>query len=169
MTKRNTNLYLHVGDMTLLILRSGHVVYVSTESVPKIRDYTWCIEGTGYVMSATKGKAVKLHRIITDAPRGKFVDHRDGDPLNNTLDNLRICSKKQNEYNSKTRADNSSGYRGVCLINKNGKYRAYITKDGKQTSLGVFSDKHAAAKAYNSAAEKLFGEFARLNKISEVS
>lgn len=161
----NNNSYI-IGDVeSILILKNNEKVKISTESLEKIWPYTWCIEGTGYVMSRTSGKAVKLHRLITNADKGKFVDHIDGDVRNNTILNLRICRKQQNEFNTKIRRDNSSGFKGVSYIEKLNKYRAYINYCGKQINLGLHEDKIRAAKAYNNKAIELFGEFARLNDV----
>lgn len=163
----NSNIYVIGNVESLLILKNNQKVRVLTESLEKIRSYTWCIEGTGYVMSKTFGKAVKLHRVITGAGKGEFVDHRDGDVKNNTLDNLRICTKQQNEFNTKIRADNTTGFKGVSFNKKRNKYRSYIVYCGKQISLGEYQYKVDAAKVYNKKALELFGEFARLNDLTK--
>ena len=77
------------GEYTAIYLKNGLFTVISTESLELVIPYTWCMEGTGYVMSRTGGKAVKLHRIITEAQKGDYVDHIDRNPLNNTLGNLR--------------------------------------------------------------------------------
>lgn len=163
--KRNTNKYVVLGDETLLILKNGYISRVSTVSLPLIKEYTWCREGTGYFMTRTSGKALKLHRVILEANGSGFVDHIDGDICNNTLGNLRLCSKQQNEFNTKMRSDNKTGYRGVCFHFRSQKYRATITYCGKQIHLGLFENPVEAAKVYNKNAIRLFGEFARLNKV----
>jgi len=162
----NKNRYIFGDIETILILKNSQKVRVSTELIEKIWPYTWCIEGTGYVMSRTSGVAIKLHRLITGACSGEFVDHVDGDIKNNTISNLRICTKQQNEFNTKIRVDNSSGFKGVCYIEKLNKYRAYINYCGKQINLGLYLDKTQAAKAYNGKACELFGEYAKLNFVS---
>lgn len=48
-------------------------------------------------------------------------------------------------------------------MGKGGRYRAQIYLDYKQIWLGEFSSKEAAARAYDEAAIKFHGEFARLN------
>jgi hypothetical protein len=161
--RNNTNEYLDFGKETVLVLKSGVAALVSALSVPLIEKYTWCQEGTGYIMSRTTSRAVKLHRLITGAHEGEYVDHIDGDPLNNTIENLRICTKQQNEFNQKRRIDNTSGYRGVCSYGKDGKYRAYINVSGKYIHIGVFDSSEEAAKAYDCKAAELYGEFARFN------
>lgn len=69
--------------------------------------------------------------------------------------------------NGRLRIDNTSGFRGVYLNKNRKKFVAQISLKGKATSLGLFKTKELAAKAYNEAAKKYFGEFARLNVVSE--
>lgn len=161
----NRNEYLVGNNVTIIRMKGGKECRVSTVTFEQLWPYTWCVEGTGYAMSRTSGQAVKMHRLIMSAKIGEFVDHIDGDPLNNTLENLRICRKQQNEFNQKVRADSSTGYKGVSFLKSTGKYRAYINKNRIRYELGVFHTKEEAALAYNRKAAELFGEFARLNEI----
>lgn len=162
---RNKNEYIFHENEVIVLMKGGKQCRISKGSFEKIWPYTWCAEGTGYAMSRTSGKAVKMHRIILGAKKGQFVDHVDGDGFNNSLENLRLCRKQQNEFNSKIRADNSTGYKGVSFIKKSGRYRAYINKNGIRYELGTYETKVEAAQAYNEKALELFGEFARLNEI----
>ena len=59
----------------------------------------------------------------------------------------------------------SSKYRGVCMHSASGLFRANITVGRKTMHLGYFKDEQEADKAYNAAAIKYHGEFAKLNKI----
>lgn len=161
---RNTNQYIPVGDSVVILLRNGKQILIDSDSVELVSPYTWCVTGTGYAMSRTKGSATLMHRLLARAVSGEYVDHINGDPLDNRRTNLRVCQKQQNEFNTKIRSDNKSGYRGVCAARR-GKFRAYIVKDGKQHCLGEFRDPTEAAKAYNQKALELFGEFARLNPV----
>lgn len=161
---RNTNIYTVSGGDLLITTKSGKQIIVDTDAIELLREFTWCVGGTGYAMSRTKGSAVLMHRLLTGAKSGEYVDHINGNTLDNRKSNLRICRKQQNEFNTKRRSDNRSGFRGVCAARR-GKFRAYINKDGKQYHLGEFSDPVEAAKAYNAKAVEFFGEFARLNPI----
>ena len=167
MTKRNRNQYAVVGDVATLTTNSGQVILVDADDVDRLRDYTWCISGNGYAMSRTFGPAVILHRLVMDADPGMYVDHINGNILDNRKQNLRVCRKQENEFNQKLRADNVSGYRGVCRDKRRGGFRAYINKDGRQYHLGRFNDPRDAAEAYNRKAIELFGEFARLNDLRD--
>ena len=106
-----------------------------------------------------------LHRLILDAKKGQYVDHINGNPLDNRRKNLRICTNQQNLTNAGPQKNNKSGYRGVYWAKSNRKWCAQITHKGNRISLGYFTNKKSAAKAYNKAALDLRGEYAKLNKI----
>lgn len=106
-----------------------------------------------------------LHRLLLGIKAGEYVDHRNGNPLDNRRCNLRKATPAQNTYN--TRPHGQVKYKGVRHIIVNGentgRFRAGITIDGKGVHLGSFSTEIEAAIAYDEAARKLHGEFARLN------
>jgi hypothetical protein len=106
-----------------------------------------------------------MSRFILSAPDGKLVDHIDGNPLNNQNENLRLCTNAENCRNTKIYKNNTSGYKGVQSIGKQGKWFAIINCNRKQKYIGTFETKEEAAMAYNEYAKKLHGEFARLNVI----
>lgn len=105
-----------------------------------------------------KQGTIKMDAVLMGA---KDVDHADGNGLNNQRDNLRCASRSQQAANRKLRTDNTSGFRGVRWAK--GRWRAVIGFETKIFHLGYFSDPVAAAHAYDRAAKKYFGEFARLN------
>ena len=164
--RKPRNQYQVGADHATLITHSGAEVLVDNDAVDLLRAYTWCVSGNGSVMSRTKGPATILHRLLLNAQPGDFVDHINGNPLDNRKSNLRVCSKQQNEFNTKVRKDNTSGYRGVCRT-RAGRFRAYINRDGKQYNLGVYATPEEAAVAYNLKAAELFGAYARPNLIPQ--
>jgi hypothetical protein len=108
--------------------------------------------------------ALLMHRILIDAPRGSEVDHWNGNGLDNRRSNLRLSTKSTNQQNSaKQRRVCRSRFKGVCWSKSAKKWVAYIKLDGRQQHLGCFAEELEAAHAYDSAARRLFGEFARLN------
>lgn len=94
---------------------------------------------------------------------GKDIDHKDGNGLNNQISNLRLCNKTQNGGNRKISINNTSGYKGVSKKRNAKKWESSIKYNQKSIYLGLFSNKIDAAKAYDIAAVKYFGEFAKLN------
>lgn len=102
-----------------------------------------------------------LHRLVTNVDSTKVVDHKNNNQLDNRLDNLRICTQAENSKNQRLRKNSRSGYKGVSE-HTNG-FRARIKVNYKQIELGIYKTAVEAAKAYDIAAKKLHGEFARIN------
>lgn len=104
-----------------------------------------------------------LHRLLLNAKKGQVVDHINGDTLDNRLCNLRICTNQENIRNSKIPKNNTTGYKGICYVPRNSKKPWSARVFNKH--LGYFKTKEAAALAYNIAAKKVYGKFARLNVV----
>jgi hypothetical protein len=107
----------------------------------------------------SKLKAQNYHRCLSD---GYVIDHINGDGLDNRRANLRLATVAQNAWNSKKR-NPRSGYKGIWFAGDKGLWRAAIVCHGRRIHLGYFKDKIAAAKAYDAAARKYYGEFAKPN------
>lgn len=97
---------------------------------------------------------VLMHQFITGWP---YVDHINGDGLDNRRANLRQASHAQNMANTPLKINNQSGFKGVSRHRE--RWRAQC---GPQY-LGLFSSPESAASAYDAAALAMYGEFARLN------
>lgn len=133
----------------------------------RTRGYNWRLCKEGYVIALT-GPSTKrirhaLHRIVMDAPDGLVVDHINHDKLDCRRGNLRLCSRLQNSYNRRHRADGASRFKGVSWNKDRRKWFASIGAERKNVYLGLFSDELSAARAYDEAALVLHGAFACLN------
>lgn len=109
---------------------------------------------------AVSGRNIYMHRLIVRPAHGEEVHHRNNDGLDNRRDNLVICSRSLNMA-ATVRDAGVSRLRGVHRARD--RWRARITVDYKFIDLGTFDDPMDAAKAYDAAARKHFGEFAVLN------
>lgn len=123
--------------------------------------YRWYLSNDGYVKRSCKAQETRMHRVIMSAPEDKFVDHINGNTLDNRRENLRLCTNQQNQWNSAPIENTSSQYKGVTK--RNNAYDAYININNYKKYLGRFSSEIAAANFYNHNARRLYGEFARLN------
>jgi hypothetical protein len=116
---------------------------------------------SGRVTVSIKGyKLLRAHRIIwkmVHDQEPEEIDHRDGDPGNNRLANLRAATRLQNLRNRRTRPG-ASGYRGVARRGR--RWRARIIVGRRDVHLGTFDDPAEAHRAYRRAARILFGDFA---------
>jgi hypothetical protein len=98
-------------------------------------------------------------------PKDMDTDHINGDGLDNRRDNLRVCNCAQNQRNRGKQNNNQSGLKGVSWHKKGKKWITQLKLNKKNIYLGLFKNKERAAVAYNEAATKYHGEFARLNEI----
>lgn len=107
---------------------------------------------------------ILLHRLVLNAPPGVMVDHINGDGLDCRRSNLRFCTRSQNGQNSRgRRVSSASGFKGVSWHKQVKRWRAEIQAEGHCKHLGCFDEPKDAARAYDRAALKYFGDFARLN------
>jgi hypothetical protein len=104
-----------------------------------------------------------MHNAIAKPPAGRKWDHIDGDGLNNQKRNLRPATDAQNQANSRKRVDNKSGFKGVSWHRQHQKWYCSLQHSKKQHFIGLFIDPADAARAYDQAALRLKGAFARLN------
>jgi len=111
--------------------------------------------------------SLRVHRVCWFLYYGKwpscFIDHIDGDRINNKLDNLREASFTENAQNSKKAINNNSGFRGVSWCKERGKWSARIRTNGKYKYLGRFDCPTVAALAYDKASLKYHGDFGKRN------
>ena len=128
--------------------------------------------GKGYaqrnVRKPNGGKSTEsLHTFVTG---WAYVDHRDGDGLNNQRSNLRQSDAQTNAANRLRRRDNSSGFKGVFPNRAGGQpWKAEIGAGSSKHYLGVFSSAEDAARAYDAAALEFHGDFAALNFPKEIA
>lgn len=142
-------------------LKNGTSFLFDKENLDLVKSHTWSI-ARGYVRTVIKGKTVYFHRLVLGAD-DEEVDHINMDRLDNRKANLRLATHAENQRNRCMHRDNKSGFKGVCLDSRSGKYFAYINADKKRTYLGYFVSKEEASKAYDNAALKLHKDFARTN------
>lgn len=107
-------------------------------------------------------KTFLIHRLIAlhfkPNPENKpTVDHKDGNRLNNNIDNLRWATRSQQSMNKNIQSNNTSGFVGVHK--RRDKWRAQIKINGKQKHLGLFDTPEEASAVREAEARKLFGEF----------
>jgi hypothetical protein len=122
-------------------------------------------DGSGYLLINIDGRCYGAHRLAWlymtgDLPKDT-IDHRDLNKLNNRWHNLREATRSQQKANSRKRSDSSSPFKGVSWRPRQRKWQANVTRDGTRHHLGYFRTAEEASAAYEAAATRLFGQFAR--------
>lgn len=119
----------------------------------------------GYRQITLDYQTMLTQRAIWAVYHGKWpdgiIDHRDGNPLNNRIKNLRPATPVESSINRKTQSNNTSGFKGVYFHKQNQRWQARITIGRKTRSLGLFDTPEEASAAYQSASITVHGDFAR--------
>jgi hypothetical protein len=176
-------------------LTKGYVAKVDDEDYDWLSDYSWhtlergneakrrrlreyAVARTAIKIDLGDGRSayqhVSMHRLIMDASPKEYVDHINGDPLDNRKENLRIVTNQQNSWNARGAKSmngkpTSSRFKGVfkkICKTPYGDYEYFVSKikaNGKEITVYHGKDEVAAACHYDYAAQNYFGEYARLN------
>ena len=115
-----------------------------------------CLDSHGYRVAKIDGKTVKQHRYIWEKtngpiPAGMQIDHINGEPDDNRMENLRLVTRQENMQNAKLSVNNKSGVTGVRWYDKRGKWRSQMQAGGEKIHLGYFDDWFEAVCARLSA------------------
>lgn len=152
-------------------LSQGKVALVDDEDYALVAPWKWsyfyhprCHTGYAYRMGSGN-KGVFMHRLILGAISGQDVDHRNHDGTDNRRDNLRLCTRSENNANARPRTGHTSVYKGVSLFRDHVRWRAQAQAYGVNYHLGLFGTEQEAARAYNAFATEHWGIFARLNDV----
>jgi len=167
-------------DTRLIPLTQSQFATVSPEDYEWLSQWKWTahrarrLYGPAWyairMSPSPKRKMLYLHREIAKRaflPQSKQYDHKDRNGLNNTRQNIRPCTANQNGANTTKSPGKSSRFIGVFWFKAKQKWAVRIrTKEGRKF-IGYFDNEVIAARAYNEAAARYHGEFARLNEFTE--
>jgi hypothetical protein len=143
-------------------LTQGQVAIVDDWWFDELNQYKWqatwnphtksyyAVRQSGKILG--KNTTIRMHAVVARTPKGAKTDHANHNTLDNRFDNLRICTNFENQHNRGKRADNTSGYKGVCKADKKWQATIWVNRKPQQ-----------AARIYDDAAKRLHGEFAFSN------
>lgn len=171
--------FLYDGETGWLIWKIRPCSHFKTESGRKIFNSNNSGKRVGYEQRLANGESAQIfvgmvvngkkrffsaHALIyrmhdMKVPDGMEIDHKDRNPFNNRMDNLRLSTKSQNMQNRRGWSKKKSGLpKGVCMCH--GKFVARINVNGRQIRLGTFNCQENAKSAYDAAVQNYHGEFA---------
>ena len=141
-----------------------HVALVDEEDEIRVRQFTWhALWQRGELYACANVKSIQrheflwMHRFVVNAPIGTRVYHRGWNKLDNRRENLLVGTRPPRPPRplqlpqvgvSMLLANNTSGYRGVCLHRASGKWKAALMVGGKLKYLGLFETPELASAAY---------------------
>lgn len=149
-----------------LLTACGKEIIVLPQHIERLAKFKWYFSGRRITRQEYFGSLQIKYPIANEVLQIDskiLVDHKDRNPFNNLDDNLRIATQQQNGANKLKKPGCASIYKGVTWNKAREKWRACITFNRKCIHLGYFTNEIEAAKAYNEATAKYFGEFAVLN------
>lgn len=153
------------AEMTKVIRAAkGQQILVDDEDYEYLSRFKWSVNHSGYAVGMKRGH-MRMHRWIIKARDDQQVDHINMNTLDNRRCNLRFCTNSQNRANEHLRANNKSGFRGVCWKKHAKKFMARIGIAGKEIYLGYYPTAEEAARVYDAKAKELYGQFARTNSM----
>jgi hypothetical protein len=156
--------------MKTINLTQNKVAKISDEDFERVSFYKWnAAKSSGGKFYAVRKEwmydlkdslHVSLARFILQAPDNLFVDHINGDTLDNQRENLRLCTRAENARNRRLAKNNTSGCTGVVLANNKTSWKASVYINGKMKHLGTFKTKEEAVSARKRAEKEVYGNFA---------
>ena len=163
------------GEAYLFVDSPAHGKFhsrIDVEDAEKVAEHIWTVQmaSNNRVYFRTRSPkpdgtqgVLGIHRFIMNAPDDLMVDHiNPSDTLDNRRSNLRLATRQQNAWNSRSQSGGSK-YKGVHWCKRENKWVARIMINGKKKLVGYFYSETEAAHAYDAAALEHFGEFALLN------
>lgn len=138
--------------MCKIELTKGCYALIDCEDLPLLNKNSWCVSSNGYAKRGTKSKGKTtihyMHRVVTRAKKGEYVDHINGNRLDNRKSNLRVCDQSVNGLNrTSLNSNNTTGFAGVWFDKRRNKYSAEVMVNRKKRHIGRYFTPEEASEA----------------------
>ena len=146
---------------SLFEYKNGNLIWKVKNTKGKVAG---ALRPTGYVSIEINSKPIMAHCLVWIMHNGSFdgyIDHIDGNRSNNKIENLRVVTWTQNQWNRKISNNNKIGIKGVRIRKDSNKYEARITVNKKRIVLGSYKDLELAELVMIMAREKYHGVYAK--------
>lgn len=157
--------------MAVIFTRKGEQILVDDADYATLARHKWHVNVHGYAarnITLPDGQRTVslMHREILGLAHGSptVVDHANHNSIDNRRNNIRACTRQQNQMNRGKASHNTSGFKGVTKHKQCGKWAAQMNLKGKHIHLGLFDTAEEAHAAYCKAADEHHGEFANYGK-----
>ena len=155
----------------LIPLTQGKFSKVDPEDYESLMKHKWSARKSPHtyyairsIQKRNKQISELIHRVVTNAPKGMFVDHINRDGLDNRKANLRLVTARQNIWNSERgKYMGKSRFKGLTWVPSTKKWQVVLHVNNKRISFGYYKNEAEAARVSNKAAKKYQGQFAVLN------
>lgn len=117
---------------------------------------SWCLRN-GYAVSNINNRLTLMHHLVFFLAHGRRlkgteeIDHIDRNPLNNTIENIRLATSQLNKLNRGSNRNNTCGYKGVSFLKHRNVWQARLWINYKPLFLGSYRTKEEAAVVINDA------------------
>lgn len=148
----------------LFTYSDGKLYYKKPRRKIKVGNLAGNLDRYGYLRTCIDGKDYRVHRLIWLYLYGElpvYIDHINGDRMDNRPENLRVCTKQENTFNKVSNVGSTSKYKGVDLYR--GKWRSRYSLNNKQHHIGLYDTEVEAAKAYDQVTKPIHKSFHKEN------
>jgi len=145
--------------LELFDYKDGSLYWKQPRQHIQVGDKAGYDNGNGYIKISINGKLYFAHRLIFLMHHGylpKLIDHINGNPSDNNIQNLREANKSKNAINSKLSVKNTSGSKNVYWNKSRNKWTVYMSLNQKQKFFGSFDDIDLAKLVANEARSKYY-------------
>ena len=147
---------------TLFDYKNGHLYWkISRSPRVKIGQEAGC--KSDYRLVRLGNKTYGTHVLVWTMYYGfpsTGVDHKNRNPLDNRIENLRLANKSQNGLNRPKQANNTSGYKNVSWFKPKQKWRVRLNLMGKEIHIGYFDNLELADLVAQEARDKYHCDYA---------